>query len=192
MSKLDGLRARIGDELTDKLVSVLDEKEIEAMELGMTPKEKKEEEKTPETEAKAEEGAETSEESTDEKETDEGGLDVTALAGVFASALQPFGDQIKGVETQLGTVTEGLKEVASLKEIVTKLQNDLQTVGVAAKEAKDGVAELKGDLPKGQKRGYRASADDKNVTAAEKEGPGPDPLSAFISDFALAHNQPNA
>lgn len=181
MGKLDGLRVRIGDELTNKLVSLLDEKEAEALELGMTPKEKKEDESVAEekTDEAADKSAETS--------TEDAGVDVTALAGEFAKALLPFGEQMKEVSEKVSAVEAATKEIATLKEAITKLQADLNTAAVAAKEAKDGVKELRGDLPKGQKRGHRASEDETNVTESKKEGPGPDPLSTFISEFALAH-----
>ena len=186
MGKLEGLRVRIGDELTNKLALLLDEKEAEALELGMTPKEKKEDESV--ADEKTDEAADKSEEAV----TEDKGVDVTALAGEFAKALLPFGEQMKEVSAKIAAVETTVKEIATLKEAITKLQTDLNTAAVAAKEAKDGVTELRGDMPKGQKRGHRASEDDTNVTESKKEGPGPDPLSSFISDFALAHPNQSA
>lgn len=164
MGKLDGLRKRVGNEFTDKLLHILGEKEVAALESGMTPKE---------------EGA-------TEAPTEPAGAigstaDVTALAGAFAEALKPIGLALEKMNTRLDGLDTEAKEIKVLSDKLVALDTTIKSVEVTAKEAKDGVVELKGEQPGGA--GFRASQSGTTVTDKAVGEPAADPLNSWINDF---------
>lgn len=174
MNKLEKLRDTIGPEATDRLLGVLTEKEKEALELGMTPKE------TPDVAP------------TDSPATPAPVSPTEPDADAFRVALEAALGPVLG---KIATLTQKLDDLDSAtKEAKTKFDNlttKLSEVETTAKAANQGVTELKGDLPHGQ-TAHRASISDTTVTSTDKGHPGPDPqnsLGDFIGKFVLGQHE---
>lgn len=162
MDKLGFLKSILGDELYGKFMDKVGEKEGTAAVVGMVAKEVQETEKT---------------ETTTEK-TEPVAIDLKALAEELGTKLQPLMDKVTAAEK---AQEEGRKVAAdALATFQTALDTRLKEVEKGVKEAKDGVAELRGDQSRAATKN-RASQSDSTVTTKDVEGPAKDPDNEFFS-----------
>lgn len=182
MDKMGNLKEVLGDARFTEVLGALTEKEKTALGLGLTTKEDKVEDAADQTTAKTTE-AETQTEAVPTT------VDVAKLTEAIGHVLKPLADDVADLKTKVEMTAKDSKNLADLVVLVTSIQTKLGEIETTAKVAKDGVAELKGDVSRSTAKSLRASEKDETVTTTQKETPMPDPqshLGEFIGGFVLS------
>lgn len=197
--KFGVLKTIIGEELYNKVLDAVGQKEGEAAKAEMTAKEAKEAETTEKAMSAADDekaeidpktgkpkkpknAAEAAEETAEAKK-EAGDESDDALVAIFtkvvADVQAPLLARLDAMETS---------QAQAKKEYDEQFSKRFGAIEASIKEATDGVSELLGDMPKGVKRASEAAktATEKAKTLGEKAGPAQDPEHFdFFRDFLM-------